>query len=172
MIVLSTRDREDIKELFESTDKRFYLVPSAHPSNAYQVLWFTLSDERACKVDILTPGVISIPDIPVECIMYQYTFPDIPIAPFLCLLLLKLRGWKDHLEDPRKYMNDKVPIDEDDIEELLELAVAEYAVHLRTEEWMPAWFVEEAKGRVADYVQRWPDTADSWQEIGFEVDKD
>jgi nitroreductase len=67
-------------------------------------------------------------------------------------------------------MNDKVPIDEDDIEELLELAVEEYSVHLRTEKWMPAWFVEEAEGRVADYVQTWPDTAESWRVIGFEVD--
>jgi hypothetical protein len=175
IIVLSTTDREDVKELLESADNRFYRVPSANPANTYHVLWFELRGPgRVCKVDILTPGVISIPNIPVRCIVYHEIFSDIPIAPFLCLLLLKVRGWMDHREDSRQYMRDKVPMDEDDIEELLELAVEKYSVHLGTdsEKWMPKWFVEEAKERVAEYVQSWPDSAGSWQDIGFEVDGD
>jgi hypothetical protein len=165
-------DSEDIKDLFESADDRFYLVPSANPSNTYRVLWYELWGGRVCKVDILTPGTLSIPDIPIQHIVYQDAFPDIPVAPFLCLLLLKLRGWTDHRDDDRQYMNDKVPVDEEDIEELLDLAVAVYDVHLgiESEEWMPEWFVEEAKERVAEYVQEWPNSGGSWQEIGFEVD--
>ncbi|KAF8219289.1 hypothetical protein L208DRAFT_767547 [Tricholoma matsutake] len=166
IIVLSTMDREAIKELLESNDHRFYLVPSANPSNTYCVLWFTLRRERACKVDILTPGVLSIPNIPVQRILYQDKFPDIPITPFLCLLLLKLRGWVDHREDSRQYMRDKVPMDEGDIEELLDLAV-EHEVHLRKERWMPKWFVEEARERIAEYVQVFPYSASDWREIGL-----
>lgn len=165
--MLSNKDPEDIKDIIESYDNNFYLVPSANPANTYRILWYALPRERTCKVDILVPGLLSIPRIPVRRIVYQDPFPDIPVMPFLALLLLKLRGWTDHRADSRQYMLDKVPVDEEDIEELLSLAVEEYEVHLRSEKWLPAWFVQEARERVEEYIEESPDSREFWSEIGF-----
>jgi hypothetical protein len=118
------------------------------------------------------PGILGIPRVPARQIVYQDPFPDIPVMPFLALLLLKLRGWTDHRVDTRQYMLDKVSVDEEDIEDLLSLAVEEYEVHLEEEKWMPAWFVQEAEERVQEYIEEFPDSAESWNEIGFEVSSD
>ena len=96
IIVISDMDPEEIKELILESDNRFYLVPSANPRNTYQVLWFTISSRKTCKVNILVPGLLSIPRIPIRHISYVQPFQDIPMVPFLVLLLLKLRGWTDH----------------------------------------------------------------------------
>ena len=170
VIVLSRSDPEYIKKLLESANDRFFLLPSANPRRSHHLLWYSLPGGGACKIDILTPGLVNIPYIPTWRIVYQDPFPDIPVAPFLCLLLLKLGGWSDH-RDPskRRYMPDRVPVDEEDIEGLLTLAIEAYDVHLMWEEWMPGWFVALARDRVEEYVDEWPETADSWSQIGFSV---
>ncbi|KAG6889598.1 hypothetical protein C0995_016124 [Termitomyces sp. Mi166 len=167
IIVITEMDPEDIKELILVWDDRFYLVPSANPRNTYSVLWFTVSSRKTCKVDILIPGLLSIPNIPVSKISYIEPFQDIPVVPFLVLLLLKLRGWTDHRVDHRQHMRDKVEVDEEDIEELLELAVQEYGANLDRERWLPKWFVEEMQERVQEYVEEWPDSENNWRNLGF-----
>ncbi|KAG5735619.1 hypothetical protein E4T56_gene6942 [Termitomyces sp. T112] len=167
IIVISEMDPEEIKELILQSDDRFYLVPSANPRNTYQVLWFTVSSRKRCKVDILIPGLLSVPKIPVRKISYIEPFQDIPVVPFLVLLLLKLRGWTDHRVDHRQHMRDKVEVDEEDIEELLELAVQEYGATLDQERWLPKWFVREMQERVQEYIEEWPDSAENWQCLGF-----
>ncbi|KAF5380178.1 hypothetical protein D9615_006211 [Tricholomella constricta] len=179
LIVLTDMDPEDIKDLLASSNDKFYLVPSTNPRNTYQVLWFSLPSPRgrgcgrgrqgrSCKVDILIPGLLSIPNIPPRRIVYVEPFDGIPVVPLLALLLLKLRGWTDHMEDRRRRMREKVEVDEEDIDELLQLAVEEYdGVHRNKARWMPRWFVREAKERVERYVEAWPDSADFWSELGF-----
>jgi len=157
-----------------STDSKFFAVPSANPDATYHVLWYSLpaprSATRCCKVDILTPmGDLLIPNIPVRRITYIARFPDIPVIPLLALLILKLQGWTDHRDDNRQFMRDKQPNDEDDINELLVLALEEYGVELQTEKWMPRSFVRRAKQRVAQFVEDFPDSADYWNEIGFMI---
>ena len=174
IIVLTDMDAEEIKDLLVSTDSKFFAVPSANPDATYHVLWYSLpaprSATRCCKVDILTPmGDLLIPNIPVRRITYIARFPDIPVIPLLALLILKLQGWTDHRDDNRQFMRDKQPNDEDDINELLVLALEEYGVELRTEKWMPRSFVRRAKQRVAQFVEDFPDSADYWSEIGFMI---
>ncbi|KAG6816133.1 hypothetical protein H0H87_008445 [Tephrocybe sp. NHM501043] len=166
-------DPEDIKDLIVASNERFYLVPSANPQNTYRVLWFTTtshseSEHRACKIDILIPGLLSIPSIPKAQISYIKPFHDIPTAPFLVVLLLKLRGWKDHRDDDRQRVRDKAEVDEGDIEEMLELSDNEYRPQLeREKQWLPKWFVEEAEDRVYEYMEEWPVSTESWHNIGF-----
>jgi len=171
VVVFTNRDPEDIKDLLVSSNDKFYLVPSTNPQNTYQVLWYSFPApqrwRRSCKVDILIPGLLSIPSIPASRIVGVEPFQDIPVMPFMALLLLKLRGWTDHLADPRRRMQEKTTIDEEDIDELLELAMEQYGAHLDNERWMPKWFIREAKERVEQYTEAWPDSAWSWSELGF-----
>ncbi|KAG5653857.1 hypothetical protein H0H81_009936 [Sphagnurus paluster] len=168
VVLEDSLDPEEIKDMIVSANNNFYLVPAANPRNTYNVLWYYLPRNRRCKVDILTPGLLSIPDIPPENVVRVDQFQDIPVTPLLPLLLLKLRGWTDHMEDPRRWMQEKASVDEEDIDELLELAVDDYDVHLDDEsDWLPNWFIEEARERVDEYVQAWPDSEDYWSQLGF-----
>ncbi|RDB27110.1 hypothetical protein Hypma_004623 [Hypsizygus marmoreus] len=176
VIVLDTADPEYIKRLLYNKDQRFLLRPSANPQNTYQVLYYQLprppSDlhMRTCKVDILTPGIISIPNIPLERIVYHETHHDIPVIPLLALLLLKLRGWTDRRADSRPQVREKATQDAVDIGYLLELVAARmYEPHLLTETWMPRWFVDEGRERVQQFVQLWGGTASIWFDMGFDV---
>ncbi|KAG6871333.1 hypothetical protein C0995_005969 [Termitomyces sp. Mi166 len=162
--------QEAIKSLIVSSNNSFYLRPSINPANTYKVLWYTLSYRRSCKVDILIPGVLSIPKITTEKISYRVNvlYEDIPLAPFLVVLLLKLRAWTDHRVDSRQYMRDKVGMDEEDIVELLELGTREYGVCLANQgKWFPKDFVQEMRGRVKAYVKEWPKSMGYWKSFGF-----
>lgn len=176
IVLTNTIEQEQIKRLLVSTDNDFFLVPSTNPRANYRVLWYNLDPYKVsdgatrCKVDVLVPGVLSIPNIPPRLICFEQTYPDIPLTPFFTLLLLKLRGWWDHLTDHREYMWEKVPFDERDIEELLELAVEEYEVHLQKERWLPMWLIEESEERARYFVIHCPDTTDAWSEIGLDLD--
>jgi hypothetical protein len=163
-------DVEDVKALLVESDDSFFLVPSRNPRNNYMVLWYSLPprSKRSCKVDILVPGIVEIPRVPESLITYT-NIPDIPVMPFLALLLLKLRGWDDHRSHTRQDMVDKQHVDVEDIDELLDLAINHYGVHLSTESWMPKSFVKSAKARLREYVDLFPDTAWQWNEIGFNV---
>ncbi|TFK39320.1 hypothetical protein BDQ12DRAFT_77027 [Crucibulum laeve] len=175
IVVLTEIQTEELKDLILETDDNFYLIPSRDPNATHRVLWYALSSleqphlERKCKVDILVPGLLSIPRVPSQHIMYSENFPDIPLMPLLPLILLKLRGWSDHRVDEREYMQEKVPQDEVDIEEMLQLAVEEYDVHIRKEKWLPEWFIREAKERVGLFAKELPGSEAHWRDLGFFV---
>jgi hypothetical protein len=165
-------DVEEVKALLAESDDSFHLVPSRNPRNDYKVLWYRLSPRsrrgRRCKVDILVPGTMEILRVPESLIVYT-NVPDVPVMPLLAVLLLKLRGWDDHRSHTRQDMIDKQHVDVEDIDEMLDLAVNNYGVHLRTERWMPKSFVKNARARLREYVDLFPDTAGQWNEIGFNV---
>ena len=182
MIVKTRTSAETIKDSIVSRDDRYYLVPSTNPQNTYQVLWFRLTavdserelvgratKERSCKVDILIPGTISIPWIPYDRIIRHDDRPSIPLTPIVTLIMLKLRGWADHKNDPRKDIREKLKRDEDDLEEMLTLAVNEWDIR-STEDWWPWWFVSEGDKRIADFVKEWPGSKAYWNELGFDLD--
>jgi hypothetical protein len=90
--------------------------------------------------------------------------------PAIAVLLLKLQGWTDHRDSARADFQEKQHTDVDDIKEMLEILRRDYTTKtLTSEAWMPHWFVDAAKERVDEFVEAFPDTAEDWLEIGFDV---
>ncbi|KAF8633077.1 hypothetical protein AX15_001525 [Amanita polypyramis BW_CC] len=164
VIVLTDHDKEDIKRKIVAADKNFYLIRSKNPSNTFQVLWCRVRPGISCKVDILIPGLLNIPQIPLHLIE---TRNDLPITPFLPLLLMKVQGWYDHVNDERIHVRLKVPEDFRDIDELLAMVKEDH--RLDTNEWFPAEFVDCARMHVNAFVAEREDTRRYWKAIGFDV---
>lgn len=167
-------DVEEIKQGIVSQNAKFFLVRSSRRGATYQILHYRLftpyhSDEdRTCKVDILLPkSDLDIPKIPLGRIVYT-RIPGVPVMPLLAVLLLKLQGWTDHRESPRRDFQAKQYVDVEDIKEMLEIAVQD-DIELRTEKWMPQWFLRLARPRIEEFVENFPETEDDWSEIGFNV---
>ncbi|KAL0957904.1 hypothetical protein HGRIS_000085 [Hohenbuehelia grisea] len=176
MIVYTDIEREELKEMILAVDRRFYLVPSRKPGATYQVMHFALTGAggRRCKVDILTPGVLDIPDMPSTRIHYSRRFPGLPILPFVVLILLKLKGWTDHRDSDEPHYRAKRPADEDDINELLELIPDTEEdedgslLDVEWPDWIPDRFVEDSAARISEYVEVFPETMSAWRQIGFQ----
>lgn len=165
-------DPEDIKYQLTCSNDRFFLVDSRDPNADYRVLYYRLGgpdSRRRCKVDILVPGLLSIPYVPQDEFIYADNQPRVPLMPLMTLLVLKLRGWWDHLNDDRRpWMREKVVQDEEDIEEMLEMAVNEGdSVWDGDREWWDADFVRDALDWIAEYVEAWPETEQDWAYLGF-----
>ena len=90
-----------------------------------QVLWYRLdsgyfgSASRACKVDVLQPGIMSIPDVPTDKIKHRGNYPVMPLIP---LILLKLQAWEDHENAFRSWQREKSVVDLADLGRLLPIA--------------------------------------------------
>jgi hypothetical protein len=170
---------EDIKQLIiDNSSSDFYLVPSKDPTATYEILHYVLTPmypdpssllHRSCKVDLLLPGIIGIPgSIPSDVLHYEEYFSDIPLVPFLVLLLLKVRAWAEHMVDGRSRMREKLKQDESDVKELLDLAVNEYSIRLKTVEVWAGWeWLDEMRVYVRKYVERFPKSRGMWEDIGF-----
>ena len=124
------------------------------------MLWYSLSNSSStysyhsplfdCKVDILTPGVMNIPNVPPGNIT---TISKFPLMPLLPQLLLKLQAWQDHRLSRRSDFRVKEPTDIADIDALLEIA-AKSGVRVRAEEslWVPRSMIVAAESRVRSYI--------------------
>jgi len=165
----------ELKAILVNKNSNFYTVASKDPTATYRVLWYRLSGlsglrYKTCKVDVLTPGIMNIPAVPPSRIAYRASRSDLPLMPFLPLLLLKLQAWMDHRTAAKNYLVVKQFTDVGDIDELLELAVAEFNVDLKADRrWLPESFVKAAVTRVKSYVRNYPDSVKHWREIGFNV---
>lgn len=165
-----THTQEELKAILVSSDFNFYTVASKVPFATYRVLWYRLGLRRSCKVDVLMPGIMNIPSVPIPRIAYRRSRSDLPLMPFLPLLLLKLQAWMDHREADKLYLRMKQHVDVQDINALLELAVSKYGIDLKKNgKWLPDSFVQAAVKRVRAYVRLFPDSAGQWKEIGFRV---
>ncbi|KAL5313041.1 hypothetical protein ACEPPN_019468 [Leptodophora sp. 'Broadleaf-Isolate-01'] len=174
VVLTSEKTAEELKNLLVRTDSRFYLVRSKDPSASYRVLWFNLLNTagssyilgryHACKADILLPGIMNIPPVPQNLVVYIREFPLMPMIP---LLLLKLQAWLDHGNATKQHLREKQPVDAQDINQLLILAVAR-GVKLSAEAWMPESFVEAAKRRVVVYGEKFPGSRCHWRQLGLE----
>ncbi|KAH6906207.1 hypothetical protein BKA70DRAFT_1564553 [Coprinopsis sp. MPI-PUGE-AT-0042] len=163
---------ENIKYQLTCSNNRFFLVDSRDPHADYRILYFRLGgpdSRRRCKVDILVPGLLSIPNIPPDGFTYAANHPRIPLVPMMTLILLKLRGWWDHWnDDTRPWMREKAAQDEEDIEEMLSMAVHEgYSVWDGDREWWDEEFIKDALDWIEEYVENWPETEEDWRHLGF-----
>ncbi len=153
-------------------DGRFTLVPARDPRNKWNVMWFCLPSasfgKRKCKVDILTPGTINIPIIPLRRIVLIHR---IPLTPFLCLLLLKLQGYFDHVASNEKRMQRKIPEDIEDITQMTRLGAETYHAHIMQleDDWYDTEFKITAFRRVLQFSKLFPATTLHWAAMGFSV---
>lgn len=95
--------------------------------------------------------------------------------PFIAVLLLKLKGWTDHRNAKRKDYQKKQYVDVDDIREMLRIWFRRQyrtEMNLRTESWIPLWFVDAARQNVDKFVEAFPSTSIYWFAMGFDVDID
>lgn len=78
----------------------------------YDILWYRPAPNARwkCKIDILVPGRISITNLSddeIRRVQGDEPNKNLPLVPFMILILLKLRGWADHMDDHQRYMREK-----------------------------------------------------------------
>lgn len=172
----SILDQEDIKRRIVAADLAFFLVASTNYRNSYKILWYNLGAPGspglcACKVDILIPGVMSIPRIsPGQRVSFKQreNKPLVPqVMPLLPLLLLKLQAWSDHRSALYRDKIVKQYVDVVDIEELLEICLGKMKEHLKGARvlGLPTPFVEAGKRRIAEFCLYYPATKMKWRAL-------
>lgn len=185
---------EETKALIVNADpSHFYLKLPRDPEAPYRILYYrTTPSGPPCKVDILVPGTMYLPNIPppqpypgtsrqsgpstsADAGSHNYitSIASIPLVPFSLLLLHKLQGWADHRSSLEKHKKRKEPQDAADVRRLLEMDSLA-ADSARMKPWAnPELFCEEfqqlTKGRVKEYCRVFPGRATSWQVLGFET---
>ncbi|PFH48734.1 hypothetical protein AMATHDRAFT_49288 [Amanita thiersii Skay4041] len=167
IVVLTDDDPEEIKAKLEEHGSRFYLVLRKR----YKVLYYALRwrPRIRCKVDIVTPKTrrINAPDIPRDLTLFM---GDIPVIPFLPLVLLKLLGWHSRHTTDKPHLQRKISRDETDIRALLRMLNVDDTLHdnpwLRTTK---PWLVRSARVHVKAFAEKFPSTIESWRSIGFRI---
>ncbi|PFH48735.1 hypothetical protein AMATHDRAFT_149189 [Amanita thiersii Skay4041] len=170
IVVLTDDDPEEIKaKLEELDDSRFRLIPAQDPRKHYKVLWYVTCWEPRieCKVDIVTPNTrrLNIPDVPRDLIPWM---SDIPVMPFLPLLLLKVLGWHGRHTSNKLHLQKKIPRDEADIINLLDLLDA--GDKLYNNRWLRTTklrLMRSARVHIGSFAKKFPSTKRKWKYIGF-----
>lgn len=173
LIAINSRRPEDIKQILVSAAPReFFLVPSKNKRKRYKVLWYRPGPRSRwqCKVDILVPGKLSVPRLKEEDIVRLPGRRDLPLVPFITLTLLKLRGWCDHVDDERRYMREKAPVDQEDLNELLDIARRDgITLPESNRSYLPWQLKKKGQERVLRYIRSVPSSMWKWRAIGFSV---
>ncbi|KAI0649646.1 hypothetical protein C8Q79DRAFT_997735 [Trametes meyenii] len=171
VVLTGIHGQETLKGMLVAADSKFYLVPSRKPLATYKVLWYrdTTYGSR-CKVDILLPGIMNIPNVPHQHVVYKgpYNFPLMPLIPHL---LLKLQAWDDHQLSYRSDFLANVPTDQRDIDQLLAI-VCQSGERLRSPnlQWLPELVIAAAGTRLRKYLAHGSlQTKRQWRSLGFNV---
>ncbi|KAH7334828.1 hypothetical protein B0J17DRAFT_671718 [Rhizoctonia solani] len=162
LILDTTTPQEQLKRILVNANPKFYLIAARDPSATYKVLWYRTTFGVRVKVDLLQPGVMSIPDFSPDLIQYKrYLTYRIPVAPFGLVLLLKLQAWEQHQQSLESRYYTKHHTDARDVNYLLPLAVTAGV----TCDHLPSEFRREARRRVRLYVQSHPSSKEHWDKI-------
>ena len=166
-------DQEELKRRVVAEDSSFYLIHPKKPGATYKVLWYRIygsgsSTSGRCKVDLLLPGIMNIPNVPTSII--EYPEQGMPCAPFAVVFLLKLQAWADHLDSPEPRFWSKSFTDTWDLRRMLPIARAKGFNIGRLDARLPSSFVASAVLRVQRFLDKSPDTLIEWRALGFEFD--
>ena len=170
IVMTSTYSTEQIKALL-ARSPGFYLRPSRKPGQTYKILYYKLQpnlfyDRRSCKVDILIPGIMNIPLLASDRIVWK---EHLPVLPLLVLLLLKLQGWSDHRASTRSDMQQKQYADIRDINQLV-VTTARSGEHISQAGWLPEALLAEGREHLALYLRIVrPAITSYWSDIGFDL---
>ncbi|KAK0472992.1 hypothetical protein IW261DRAFT_1404807 [Armillaria novae-zelandiae] len=185
-ILISTdEDPEVIKRSLVNNNLHFYLVPAKTPGATYKVLWYQcdrlirvgrreiISTVRT-KVDIVVAGTMMLPALSSQSIIVKGAFPVVPLE---VLLLHKLQGLFDHVEAPELHKQKKIPVDVEDIQDTLKIAVrslggTERAWASAALDFFEKEFQESTVDRVKLFCSVFSECRDDWYQLGFEVDID
>jgi len=161
-------NQEELKRQVVIANPSFYTVPAKTPGATYAVLWYRqYSFSRRCKVDLLFPGDMDIPSVPIANI--EYPEQGKPCAPFTLVFLLKLQAWAQHLDSTEERFRIKSATDALDLRTMLPIARTRGLSIRRVEAYLPHSFVASAVSRVRRFVGKWPETLDQWRALGFNV---
>ncbi|KZT08228.1 uncharacterized protein LAESUDRAFT_649487 [Laetiporus sulphureus 93-53] len=171
VVLTAAYGQETLKRMLVMADPDFYTLAAKDLNAAYRVLWckvptrYTYGRERRCKVDVLIPGVMNIPDVPRDRIS---RISGLPVMPLDLLFFLKLQSWTDHRDSPQYWKVSKQYDDSRDIEELL-LILKKRGVSIRRSgvAWLSEAFVAAGRGRMAQYVRAYPSSRTKWEELGL-----
>ncbi|KAJ6520510.1 hypothetical protein C8R45DRAFT_955424 [Mycena sanguinolenta] len=164
---------EILKQILVAAAPRFFYLKNARdPAATYRILWFRQpSHRRETKVDILVPGPMSLPHIPLPRIRWV---SGLPLAPFCFILLHKLKGWADHRDAPEGFKRARQSTDAADVRRLLDVAA-----EMRVLQAEPSWYKDlelfdaelqaDSEVRVRQYCVEFPGRAERWRSLGFDV---
>ncbi|KAG6896081.1 hypothetical protein C0992_010455 [Termitomyces sp. T32_za158] len=114
----STVTVEELKlNLVVLNPNHFFTTPSKDSLPSYCILWYRLNDDpvqtdkTSCKVDLLLPGTMNLPNLPSSLIHWD---EGLPLVPFSLLLLQKLQAWDDHRKskDPIKWQRQRTDMED------------------------------------------------------------
>ena len=175
-------DVETLKMIVTTTNPSFYLIPSKTPGATYKVLWYRIGAyySRRCKIDLLFPGTMNIPSVPVSSIDHPAVEGvvaaggspppgTIPCAPFTLVFLLKLQAWAQHLDSDVLRFRLKANTDASDLKTMLPIARRKGVDIRRREGYLPRSFLASATPRAKRFVGEWPETLRDWRALGFSV---
>jgi hypothetical protein len=141
------------------------------PAATYRKLWYRQAYlGPTCKVDVLIPGTMHLPNLPPT---HSILIDGVPLVPFSLLLLHKLQGWDDHRLAEEAYKRGKLPQDAADIRRLLGMEVLVKEL-VKSKPWadrvlFSEEFEELTRRRVKDYCAEYPKYVRRWRGLGFEV---
>jgi len=160
-------NEEELKRRVVAANPSFYLIPSRTPGATFKVLWYRTMYSRRCKVDLLLPGVMNIPSVPIANISSPEQGK--PCAPFMLVFLLKLQAWEQHRDSEELRFRVKANTDALDLRRMLPIARTKGLRIQRKQAYLPPLFVASATPRVKRFVQERPETLHEWRELGFDV---
>lgn len=159
---------ESIKQQLCMQNDQFYTVRARNRRNKWKVLyWRTGSDEpgfERFKIDILIPGVLSLPYIHPH---YIIKIDKLPCAPLLLLLLHKLKGWDDRCGSNRPDYLAKIPNDIRDIRELLQIANQLGLKVTKSKPYITELFRSDSYERVMEFSEEHPEFIPLWMGLGL-----
>ena len=109
--------------------------------------------------------MLDIPPIPTHLVEIR---DELPVMPFLPLLLLKVHGWFKHEQDGRWHIKSKIPDDYSNIDEMLGTLMND-SHRLDANKWLPAAFIDTSREHVKAFVLRREHTKEKWNAIGFDL---
>jgi len=172
VVLTDAYPRENLERILTEADTDFYLVSPKDPRITYKLLCCKLSrrpgeHKRGCKVNIVIPRTLNIPNIPPDSIEH---IKGLPVMPLRLLLFLKLQSWADrrdtlhHVYISSKQHNDDVK----DISDLLVMVRSRgESVSREGLQWLPLTTVDAAMGRITEYVQKFPNSETNWRAVGY-----
>ncbi|KAF9008342.1 hypothetical protein BDQ17DRAFT_1422414 [Cyathus striatus] len=168
VVLTCTNNKGKLEGILLDSGKDFSLVPSKTGNADDQQLMYTVPEQRAvkqwCPVNIFVPGMLGIPDIPLERVVQKHPDIDIPLMPFSTLLLTKVNGWKAHEGDYRQDEQDKATKDATDISEMLTHLLERYKSDVKAEMKWNLWgFTEKSKVNIGLYIEKYPKTKADWE---------